>query len=156
LTQLLIHGSAILACGPFTDDGDNIVSCDAIFPKHVLDGWALVDTDLPDSFAPADYTWDGAAPVAKPQAVPVPKKVYRRQAIQALINEGRLALVQPVIDALDDGTPEGAISKATAQNDWDNSLEFLRDWPMLIQIAGAIGYDTPAKLDALFVKATVL
>lgn len=156
MTQLLIQGSAILACGPFTDDGDNIVSCDAIFPKHVLDGWAIADSTLPEGFAPADYTWDGAAPVARPQAVPVPKKVYRRQAIQALINEGKLALVQPVIDALDDGTPAGSVSKATAQNDWDNSLEFQRDWPTLIQIAGAIGYDTPAKLDALFVKAMVL
>lgn len=90
-------------------------------------------------------------------AVPVvPARVYRRQAIQVLINEGKLAAVQPVIDSLDDGTPAGAARKATAQNDWDNSLEFLRNWPTLIQIAAAIGYDTPAKLDALFITAAGL
>jgi hypothetical protein len=156
MTQILVQGSAVLACGPFTDDGDNLVAHDGVFPKHVMDGWAVVECAVPEDFVPAAYEWDGAQLVAKPQPVPVPERVYRRQAVQALIDEGKLGLVQLAINALDDGTEEGARMKLTAQNEWDNSLEFYRDRALLIQLAGAIGYDTPEKLDALFVKAAGL
>lgn len=87
---------------------------------------------------------------------PVPEKVWRRQAIQALINDGTLAYVQPAINAIDDSTPDGAKKKATAQNEWDNSVEFYRDRNLLIELAAAIGYDTKEKLDGLFIRAGLL
>lgn len=90
------------------------------------------------------------------QALPdVPQSVTRRQAIQVLINHGLLANVQPVIDSLDDGTPEGLKAKQTAQNEWDNSTEFLRGRPLVIQIGGAIGLDATG-LDDLFIEAATL
>lgn len=60
MTQLLIQGSAILAVGPFEQAADSIVGPDAIFPKHVLDGWHIVEADLPPDFSTGAYRWDGA------------------------------------------------------------------------------------------------
>lgn len=94
-----------------------------------------------------------AATAALPE---VPQSVTRRQAIQALIHDNTLSRVQPVIDALDDGTPQGALNKATAQNEYDNSLDFQRTRPLLIQLATAIGYDTSDKIDQLFIQAAAL
>lgn len=80
----------------------------------------------------------------------VPQSATRRQARQALLLRGKLALVQPAIDAIEDDTMRGM-----AQIEWDDSLEFLRDRPLVIQIGGAIGLDA-AGLDELFIFASSL
>lgn len=84
------------------------------------------------------------------EASQVPEKVTRRQARQALVLAGKLALVQPAIDAIAD-----PIQRQMMQIEWDDSLEFERGRPTLIQIGGAIGLDA-ASLDALFVQAAQL
>lgn len=80
----------------------------------------------------------------------VPRQVTRRQARQALLLRGKLALVQPAIDAIPDATQRGLM-----QIEWDDSLSFDRDRASLIAIGAAIGYDASA-LDDVFVFASKL
>ena len=80
----------------------------------------------------------------------VPRSVTRRQARQALLLRGKLALVQPAIDAIPDATQRGLM-----QIEWDDSLSFDRDRPSLIAIGAAIGYDSLG-LDDVFVFAATL
>lgn len=80
----------------------------------------------------------------------IPQSVTRRQARQALLLRGKLAMVQPAINAEPDAT-----RRAMAQIEWDDSLEFLRTRPLVIQIGAAIGLDA-AGLDELFTFAATL
>lgn len=70
MTQLLIQGSTILAQGLFVETADEIRSADAIYPKHVIEGWQIVECDVPVGFTPAGYTWDGGQVVVKPAPAP--------------------------------------------------------------------------------------
>jgi hypothetical protein len=84
-------------------------------------------------------------------AIPaVPQSVTRRQAKQALLLNGKLASVQPAIDAITDTT-----QRSLMQIEWDDSQEFVRSRTTLIQIGAAIGLDA-AGLDALFIQASGL
>ncbi len=59
-SQILVVGSAVLAHGPFTgvdDESYTIVAGDGAWPKHVMEGWQIVDVDLPDDFICANYQW---------------------------------------------------------------------------------------------------
>ena len=95
-------------------------------------------------------------PEPPPTSLPaVPQRVTRRQARQALLLEGLLDDVPPAIAALDDGTPEGMQKMRMAQIEWEDSLEFERARPLVIEIAGAIGLDAEA-LDQLFITAAAL
>jgi hypothetical protein len=85
----------------------------------------------------------------------VPAKVTRRQARQALLLADLLDDVPVAIAALDDGTPEGKQQMRMAQIEWEDSLEFERARPLVIQIAAAIGLDANA-LDQLFITAAGL
>lgn len=80
----------------------------------------------------------------------VPHAVTRRQARQALLLAGKLAQVQPAIDAIANAT-----QRAMVQIEWDDSLHFERDRPALVALAGALGM-TAQELDALFVTAAAL
>jgi len=88
--------------------------------------------------------------IAAAHQATVPIKVTRRQARQALLLSGKLALVQPAINAIPD-----AQQRALAQIEWDDSQEFERHRPLLIQLATALGLDDEA-LDNLFIQAGAL
>jgi hypothetical protein len=90
-----------------------------------------------------------------PQPSNVPTTVTRRQARQALLLAGLLDDVSAAIAQLDDGTPEGKQQMRLAQIEWEDSLEFERARPLVIEIGAAIGLDV-AELDALFVIAAGL
>jgi hypothetical protein len=95
-------------------------------------------------------------PVVPVDPVPVvPSTVTRRQARQALLLDGRLDAVPVAIAALDDGTADGKQKMRMAQIEWEDSLEFERARPLVIEIAGAIGLDAAA-LDQLFITAAGL
>lgn len=64
--KLLILNTAILAAGDLTETADSIQSPDAIYPKHVINGWQIVEVEVPDGFAPAGYLWDGITVGIKP------------------------------------------------------------------------------------------
>lgn len=95
------------------------------------------------------------APPAPSPPPAVPQRVTRRQARQALLLEGLLDAVPTAIEALDDGTPEGMQKMRMAQIEWEDSLEFERARPLVIEIAAAINLDAAA-LDELFITAAGL
>ena len=91
-----------------------------------------------------DRVFAGAWPPSAPQ---VPAKVTRRQVRQALLLAGLLDKVQPAIDAIPD--PQ---QRQLAQIEWDDSQDFERHRPLLIQLGYALGLDD-AGLDAIFIQA---
>ena len=99
--------------------------------------------------APAtpDRVFAGTDDVAPPR---VPARVTRRQARQALALAGLFAAVQPAIDSIPD--PQ---QRQLAQIEWDDSQDFERDRPLLIELGHAIGLDD-AGIDELFIQAGAL
>lgn len=83
-----------------------------------------------------------------PQA-PAVTIVTRRQALRALNDAGLLTAVESAINAM---TGPAGVS---ARIDWDNATEFRRDFPLLAQLATAIGL-TAAQVDALFSAAAAI
>jgi hypothetical protein len=130
---------------------DNIIEVDTL---DALEGVELIEA----SMANIGDDWDGekfTTPDLEPQPVVIPATVTRRQARQALLLADLLDDVPVAIAALDDGTPEGKQQMRMAQIEWEDSLEFERARPLVIQIAAAIGLDAGA-LDQLFVTAAGL
>jgi hypothetical protein len=80
----------------------------------------------------------------------VPQKVTRRQAKQALLLAGMLSQVQPAIDAIVDPT-----QREMMNIEWNDSQDFERTRPSLINLATALGL-TLEQLDDLFVQAIQL
>jgi hypothetical protein len=147
MTQLLIVGSTILAQGPFEQTDDEIKSADAIYPKHVIDGYQLVEADLPEGFTCAGYEWIEDALSAKPPVVippVVPQSVTRFQALAALDAAGHLDAVEAIM--ADPATPK--LQRLAYQN----ALNFERSSTTLQVLAGALGL-TDADLDQLFITA---
>lgn len=103
-------------------------------PDNVMAGWGVSNGD-----------WKPPPPVSQ-----VPDVVTRRQGRQALLLAGKLADVQPAINAISDPTQRGM-----AQIYWDDSQEFERQHPTLIALATQIGL-TSADLDSLFITAKAL
>ncbi|MDY0227207.1 MAG: hypothetical protein RBR38_10300 [Desulfomicrobium apsheronum] len=81
---------------------------------------------------------------------PIPQLVTPRQAKLALFAAGLLDDVEAAIDAIAEPA-----TKRVAQIEWEYAHEIRRDWPLLLQVAGAMGM-TAAELDALFVAAAGL
>lgn len=77
----------------------------------------------------------------------VPASISRRQAKQQLSADGKLALVQPMIDAITD-----LKARELVQIYWDDSTDFDRDHPTLIQFAYGLGL-TDEELDIMFINA---
>ena len=106
----------------------------------------LADEEFINRYHAGDFTELPEAPAVQT----APQIVTRRQARQALFLRGKLDLVQPAIDAIQDATQRGLM-----QIEWDDSQEFLRTRPSLIAIGTAIGYDS-AGLDDIFTFANTL
>ncbi|MEN2430714.1 hypothetical protein [Comamonas sp. F1-6] len=100
-----------------------------------------------DAPATPDRVFAGSDDVAPPR---VPARVTRRQARQALALAGLFAAVQPAIDAIPD--PQ---QRQLAQIEWDDSQDFERERPLLIELGHAIGLDD-AGIDELFIQAGAL
>jgi len=56
--KILIQGSNILAVGSLTETADAITSLDAVYPKHVISGWQIVEATLPADYAPGKYSFN--------------------------------------------------------------------------------------------------
>lgn len=65
MTQLLILGATVLARGPFTVTDTEIRAEDSTWPKHVVPGWEIVETDAPEDFTPGEFEWVGEKLVGK-------------------------------------------------------------------------------------------
>lgn len=135
---------------------------DGWFSPHFTSANAtLTEADLPPNWRGGEWTYAQgvwavhdatahAATLAAVRIASVPRTVTRRQARQALLLRGKLALVQAAIDAIADGTQRGLM-----QIEWDDSLSFDRDRPSLVAIGAAVGYDS-AGLDDIFIFANTL
>ena len=111
-------------------------------------GPALDGVDLLEGVYHARYTLVALTPDQLRALVPA--KVTRRQARQALLLAGLLDDVQPAINAIPD-----PVQRGLAQIEWDDSQEFERNRPLLIQLGAALGLDSAA-LDQLFIAAHAL
>ena len=89
-------------------------------------------------------------PPAEPPAPAVPQAVTRRQARQALLLAGLLDNVPAAIETIPD-----PIARRMAQIEWEDSLEFVRSRPLVVQIGAALSLDGAA-LDQLFITASSL
>lgn len=122
--KLLILNSAILAAGDLTETADTIETDDAIYPKHVIAGYEVVDVEVPEDFTPARYEYHAGVLVKRPEpkpAVAVPTSVSMRQARLALLNAGLLDDVEAVISA----------AGRAAQIEWEYATEVSRDHPII-------------------------
>lgn len=152
MTKLLILSSAILAAGDLAETDDAIQSADAIYPKHVVEGWQIVEAEVPEGFTPAGYAWSGSQVVAKPPVVvpePVPEEVSMGQAREALIYAGLLGTINSAVAAIP-GTA-GDI----ARSQWEFRTVVRRDWPLVEQMRLALGWSSE-QVDDLFRKASKL
>ena len=109
---------------------------------------ALAGVELVEGIYHARYTLVALTPDQLRALVPA--KVTRRQARQALLLAGLLDDVQPAINAIPD-----PVQRGLAQIEWDDSQEFERNRPLLIQRGAARGLDSAA-LDQLFIAAHAL
>ena len=80
----------------------------------------------------------------------IPESISKRQAKQQLLLEGKLGQVQEVIDSIPYET-----ERMMAQLYWDESTEFERSHPTLVELGAALGL-TEAELDMMFINASKL
>jgi hypothetical protein len=84
-------------------------------------------------------------------APPVPERVTRRQAKQAMRIAGiTKANVEAAIEAI-----PNELARDLAMIEWQDALEFERNSPVIASLAPALGLDSAA-VDALFVQAATL
>jgi hypothetical protein len=115
MITLLIVGATILAQGPFTETEQEIISADAIYPRHILGEYQMVDAEVDSDFIPSGYLWDAATSTAKRKFVPPPEGQLRH--ITTLAFRNRFSQTEKVtieMAALDNpaGTMEARLQAA--------------------------------------------
>jgi hypothetical protein len=126
----------------------------AIIENGKVTNIAVSDKALAANWQPCDEsvkigdTWTGTA-FDSVQAVKVPTVVSMRQARLALLNAGKLALVDAAIQNMT--SPQ----REKAQIYWEYSVQVGRYSPMTLAIGTAVGL-TSAEMDSLFIEAALL
>ncbi len=108
----------------------------------------LVDATIGGTIG--DRVVAGVVSPKPPALTPVPFSVTRRQARQALLINGLIDNVEPLIAAIPD-----ELQRRLAMIEWQDSQEFERNRPLLQLIGSALGLDS-AGLDSLFIQAAAL
>lgn len=130
---------------------NNVVVNIAVADAPLADNWHEGNHGIGATYDPATESFTPLPPVIAEPVVPgVPQSVARRQAKQALALRGKLALVQPAIDAIAD-----PVQRELMQIEWDDSQEFQRNRQSIILIGTAIGFSS-VELDDLFTFAATL
>lgn len=117
--KILIHGSNILAVGGLIETADAITSSDAVYPKHVISGWQIVEATLPTDYAPGKYSFNAGVFSPIPfSATPEERKV---KAVE--VREARDLLI-----AATDWTQLSDVPQAI-KDKWAPYRKALRDVP---------------------------
>ena len=124
-----------------TIEASSIVSAQNYFPTSTC--IAATSGTVGDSYVNSQI-------VPKTITIPVPQSVTRRQALQELLISGKLALVQPAIDAIAD-----PLQRGLAQIEFNESQVFERNRPLLVTLCHGIGM-TDSQIDELFIAASKL
>jgi hypothetical protein len=142
MTKLLVQGEVILA-KDVVEVGNEIHSPDQIIPKHVVEGWQIVDVEVPDGFTCAGYTFNGLGVVKKPEPVApvlVPESVPRRKAVKYM----RRTEFSPGVSLYDhliatiNSIPDPQM-RSDAMDDFMESLYFERNSPQMLGLAALAG-----------------
>lgn len=96
--KILIQGSNILAVGNLTETADAITSSDAVYPKHVITGWQIVEATLPDDYAPGKYSYSAGVFTLKPVVVTAEQKAAANAIIMAKLAANDLKIVRALVD----------------------------------------------------------
>ena len=91
--KILTQGSNILAAGSLTEAADAITSSDAVYPKHVIAGWQIVEATLPADYTHGKYTF--SAGVFTLKSIPVAAEA--RAAFILQIDADTDSLIRSVI-----------------------------------------------------------
>lgn len=113
----------------------NVIVVDAIedLPDLVM---------ISDEYGIGDLYADGV--FSKPvESIPVPASVTRRQMKLALLQQDLLSTVEAAVEASSD---------MALKINWFDALDFNRDHPFVLQMAGLLG-KTDAEVDEMFVLA---
>ena len=122
---------------PIADFADALYWFERGHPEHLRAYYAAVEA------VKARYPKRG-------EPLGAPGRVTRRQARQALLLVGLLDDVETAIAAIED-----PVQRRAVEIDWNDALDFERDNPTLLALAGAVGLDDSA-LDDLFRVAAAL
>lgn len=118
-------------------------------PADILLGYPEGTIQVPLKPGP-NYEWTELGWVElEPPATPVPVSVTMRQARLALLAQGLLSSVDPLIDALP--SPQ----KEAARIEWEYASEIRRDSALMAQIGAALSL-TSTQIDDLFIAAVSL
>lgn len=85
--MILVKDQNILAVD-ITETDTEILAADAIYPKHVLGVYELIDVVPPEDYAPGKYRWDGVGCVVVPPILdPVRVAKETTNAIQRMLDD---------------------------------------------------------------------
>ncbi len=96
--KILIQDTNILAVGTLTETADSITSSDAVYPKHVISGWQILDVTLPDDYAPGKYTFSAGVFTLKPVVVTAEQKAAANAIIMAKLAAADLTIMRAVVE----------------------------------------------------------
>jgi len=130
--KILIQGLNILAVGSLTETADAITSSDAVYPKHVISGWQIVEATLPADYAPGKYSFN--AGVFSP--IPFSATPEERKAKAIEVREARDLLI-----AKSDWTQCADIS-AAVKAQWVPYRKALRDVPQQAEFPFSVVWPT--------------
>ena len=130
--KILIQGSNILAVGSLTETTDAITSSDAVYPKHVISGWQIVEATLPADYVPGKYSFN--AGVFSP--IPFSATPEERKAKAVEVREARDLLI-----AKSDWTQCADINQAT-KDKWAPYRMALRDVPQQVGFPFSVVWPT--------------
>jgi len=152
--KLLIQGENILA-QDIVEQAGEIKSADAIYPKHVIEGWRIVDVEVPDGFTCAGYTWNGTAVVQRPPVVVLPTVAEYTEAVQKHLDaKAQSKNYDDIVSACSyAGAPNPFQAEGTAFVGWRGDV-----WAKCYQVMGAVqqGTRTAPTIEALIAELPVL
>lgn len=117
--------------------------------NKLYDGSTLLATDAVWSDVQAGWLVNGGA-----QALCDPQRNYTLKIVPTKVTPRQAKLALAAAGLYDAVTAMIAASPASVQITWENAIEFLREDPLIAQLAGPDGLDlTEEQIDDLFIAA---